>query len=70
MIKDTAFNILLSYVFPYSVGSLSPQQGASSGCRWMNGLWLWRLAANILNKQPRTNDKGLGVGLQPFTIKN
>jgi hypothetical protein len=27
---------------------------------------LWRLAANILNKQPRTNDKGwsssLGVG--------
>jgi hypothetical protein len=29
-------------------------------------LQLWRLAANILNKQPRTNDKGwsssLGVG--------
>jgi hypothetical protein len=31
-----------------------------------DGLQLWRLAANILNKQPRTNDKGwsssLGVG--------
>jgi hypothetical protein len=31
-----------------------------------DGLKLWRLAANILNKQPRTNDKGwsssLGVG--------
>jgi hypothetical protein len=30
------------------------------------GLQRWRLAANILNKQPRTNDKGwsssLGVG--------
>jgi hypothetical protein len=23
-----------------------------------DGLQLWRLAANILNKQPRTNDKG------------
>jgi hypothetical protein len=31
-----------------------------------DGLQLWRLAANILNKQPWTNDKGwssrLGVG--------
>jgi hypothetical protein len=31
-----------------------------------DGLQLWRLAANIFNKQPRTNDKGwsssLGVG--------
>jgi hypothetical protein len=44
-------------------GSLSPQHGSSSGCGWRNG---WRLAANILNKEPRTNDKGwfssLGVG--------
>jgi hypothetical protein len=37
----------------------------------------WRLAANILNKQPRTNDKGwsssLGVGRganNPLTVKN
>jgi hypothetical protein len=34
-----------------------------------DGLQLWRLAANILNKQPQKNDKGwssslgLGVGL-------
>jgi hypothetical protein len=34
------------------------QHGASSGCGWRNGLQLWRLAMNILNKQPRTNDKG------------
>jgi hypothetical protein len=47
-------------------GSLSPQHGGSSGCGWRNGLQLWGLAANILNKQLRTNDKGwsssLGVG--------
>jgi hypothetical protein len=46
--------------------TLSPQHGASSGCGWRNGLQLWRLAANILNEQPWTNDKGwsssLGVG--------
>jgi hypothetical protein len=33
---------------------------------WKNGLQLWRVAANILNKQSRTADKGwsssLGVG--------
>jgi hypothetical protein len=38
-------------------GSLSPQYGASSGCGWRNGLQLWRLAANIANKQSKTNDK-------------
>jgi hypothetical protein len=47
-------------------GSLLPQHGASSACRWRNGLQLWRVAANILNKQQRTNGKGwsssLGVG--------
>jgi hypothetical protein len=43
--------------------------GESSGCGWRNGLKLWRVTGNILNKQPRTNDKGdssawgLGVGL-------
>jgi hypothetical protein len=48
-------------------GSLSPRHGASSGCGWRNGLHIWRVAANILNKQLRTADKGwsssLGVGL-------
>jgi hypothetical protein len=51
---------------PSEVGSLSPQHGASSGCGWRNGLQLWRLAANILNKQSWTDNKewssSLGVG--------
>jgi hypothetical protein len=38
----------------------------SSGCGWKNGLQILRVAVNILNKQPRTEDKGwsssLGVG--------
>ena len=38
----------------------------SSGCGWRKGLALWEVAANILNKQSRTTDKGwfssLGVG--------
>jgi hypothetical protein len=47
-------------------GSLSPWRDASSGCGWRNGLQLWRVAANTLNKQSQTADKGwsssLGVG--------
>jgi hypothetical protein len=39
-------------------GSLSPRHGASSGCGWRNGLQIWKVAANILNKQSRTADKG------------
>jgi hypothetical protein len=45
---------------------LLPQHGPSSGCGWRDGLQQRRVAANILNKQPRTNDKGwsssFGVG--------
>jgi hypothetical protein len=48
--------------------------GSSSGCGWGNGLYLWSVAANILNKQPRTNDKeyssSLGVGLTTPHRKN
>jgi hypothetical protein len=55
-----------SVQLPCWMGSLSPQHGASSGCGWRNGLQLWRVAANILNKQPRKHDNGwfysLGVG--------
>jgi hypothetical protein len=51
---------------PCYVGSLSPQHGASLGCGWRNGLQIWRLAANILNKQSWTDNKrwpsSLGVG--------
>jgi hypothetical protein len=47
-------------------GSLSPRHGACSGCGWRNGLQVWRVAANTLNKQSRTADKGwsssMGVG--------
>jgi hypothetical protein len=47
-------------------GPLSPRHGASSGCGWRNGLQVWRVAANTLNKQSRTADEGwsssLGVG--------
>jgi hypothetical protein len=49
------------------MGPLTPQHGASSGCGWRNGLQIWTVTANTLNKQPRTTDKGwyfsLGVGL-------
>jgi hypothetical protein len=54
---------LLNFVLKglhYSVisGSMSPQQGASSGCGLGNGLRIWSLAANIFNKQLRTVDMG------------
>jgi hypothetical protein len=55
-------------------GPLSPQHGASSGCGWGDGLQLSRIAANILNKRPRTNDKGwsssLGLCMGQTTSRN
>jgi hypothetical protein len=36
---------------------------ASSGCGWRNGLQLWKVAANILNKQLRIDNKGWPYGL-------
>jgi hypothetical protein len=44
-------------------GSLSQWHGASSGCGWRNGLQIWRVDANILNKELRTVDKGLSTSL-------
>jgi hypothetical protein len=48
------------------VGPLSPRHSASSGCGWREGLQIRRVAANILNKQSWTGNKGwsssLGVG--------
>jgi hypothetical protein len=59
------FRCVMFYLTVLS-GSLSPRHGASSGCGRRNGLQLWRVAANTLNKQSRTDDKGwsliLGVG--------
>jgi hypothetical protein len=59
VLKERPFGSLLG-------GSLSPRHGASSGCGWRNGLQLRRVAANTLNKQSRTADKGwsfsLGIG--------
>jgi hypothetical protein len=52
-------------------GSLLPWHGAFSGCRWRNGLQIWRVAVNILNKQLQTADNwwssawGLGEALTP-----
>jgi hypothetical protein len=51
------------------VGPMLPWHGASSGCGWRGGLHIWMVAANMLNKQSRTDDKsgpptwGLCVGL-------
>jgi hypothetical protein len=41
----------------------SPQLGESLGCRWRDSLQLWRVAANILNTQQRSNDKGWSSSL-------
>jgi hypothetical protein len=50
-------------------GSLSPRHGASSGCWWRKGLQIFIVAANILNKQSKTADKGwsssLALGEKP-----
>jgi hypothetical protein len=43
--------------------SLLPQHGASLGVGWRNGLWIWRVAPNILNRQSRTADKGQSSSL-------
>jgi hypothetical protein len=55
----------LNYYYYYYMlgGSLSPQHGASSGCGWWHCLQLWKVAANILNKQLHTNDKGMVLKL-------
>jgi hypothetical protein len=61
----------VTYLLHVLGGSLSPRHRASSGCGWRNGLQLWRVAANMLNQHPQTNDKGcppawgFGVGLIP-----
>jgi hypothetical protein len=61
------FSFPICYLSISTLGvSLSPQHGVSSGCGWKNGHLLFRVAANILIKQPRTNDRewssSLGVG--------
>jgi hypothetical protein len=49
-----------------SIFSTNMIAGTHTGCGWRNGLQLSRVAANILNKQTQTNDKGwsssLGAG--------
>jgi hypothetical protein len=57
---------LINFIFKVTVctsplisGSLSPRNSAFLGCGWRNGLQIWRVAANILNKQSRTADKVL-----------
>jgi hypothetical protein len=60
-------SVLHYYIFSlYLTVFLSPRHGAFSGCGWRNVFQLWRAAANTLNTQSRTADKGwsssLGVG--------
>jgi hypothetical protein len=56
--------------------ALTPQHGASSGCGGKDGLQQWNIAANILNKQPRADDKrrspawGLGLRLTTHSVTN
>jgi hypothetical protein len=70
--QNTCFGLLLILHTYYSSayvlqsvlsGSLSPRHGASSGCGWRNGLQLWRVAANTMNKQLWTSDKELSSSL-------
>jgi hypothetical protein len=59
-------NLVCTFPFPIRAScpahrnllDLTPRHGASSGCGWRNGLQIWRVATNILNKQSRTADKG------------
>jgi hypothetical protein len=50
----------------WGLGPFSPRHCASSCCGWREGFQIWRLAANVSNKQSQTADKGrpssLGVG--------
>jgi hypothetical protein len=51
----------------WSILGGSPCHHSMAGPRVADGrddLQLWRLAANILNKQPRTNDKGWSSSLR------
>jgi hypothetical protein len=74
--KEKTFTEISQFI-PCYVGSLSLLHGASSGSGWRNGFQIGRLAANILNKQPWTANRGgppawgLGVGLTtPHRKKN
>ena len=57
-------NIIYSMlnVAPVISGSPSARHGASSGCGWRNGIQIWRVAANIFNKQSRIVDGGSPPG--------
>jgi hypothetical protein len=48
---------------PCWVGSLSSWHGASSDCG-LRSLQIWRVAANILNKQSQTGEKGWSSSLE------
>jgi hypothetical protein len=45
-------------------GYLPPQHGTSSGCGWGNGLEILRVAANTLNNQSCTANKGWSSNLE------
>jgi len=49
--------------FQMLCGSLSPWHGVFLGCRWRRWLPDMKIAANILNKQFQTADKGWSSSL-------
>jgi hypothetical protein len=60
---STILGVKVFYFYRYFLSlkgseSLPPRHGASSGCEWRNGLQIWRVAANILNKQLRRPTRG------------
>jgi hypothetical protein len=57
-------HVLITLTFRTMHGwSQLPQRGDSSGRERRAGLQLWRVATNMLSKQPRTNDKGWSTSL-------
>jgi hypothetical protein len=60
-----SFNVVYSSEKCWSMinGSLSSQHCVSSGCGWRNSLQVWKVAANVLNKQSWGADKGWSSSL-------
>jgi hypothetical protein len=59
----------MQYVFLVHM-SLSTHYGASLGYEWRNGLQIWKVAADTLNKQFRTADKGWSPRLGVWKVAN
>jgi hypothetical protein len=71
-----SFIIVILCIFAALGGSLVTTAWVSSHCSYRDGLQLWRVTVNTLNKQLLRADKGcsssmgVGHGAQTLTIKN